>query len=734
MNHRWFAHPGRRADQSDWHGLVDHLKAVANDGMKLAEQALPGNSILREQAQICGYWHDLGKFRQGFQDYLKGISVQAELRYHKQAGALLARQQSQIMASFVIAGHHGGIPDLAALQEMINSEAAKQCLDESKQLAFSSAPELFVTTVAPKVEPREEGELLTRLLFSILVDADGTDTGRYESALNHRPARNSAPLLEPEKRLETLLVYLDSLSTRPMSTETRTARNTVLNSCLDAAQLESGLFTLRVPTGGGKTLAGLAFALKHAAIHGKRRVIIVAPYLTILEQTALVIRRALNLSEHDEAVLEHHSLGDWDRKEDADQTPVGRKGERWDCPIVITSNVQFFESLFSNKPGRCRKVHQIAQSVVLLDECQSLPPGLQAPTCTMLNQIAESWGATIVLMTATQPGWQKTDRFKKGLTEVREIIHDPTSLYKKMVRARINWPEKGTTLEWGEVALAARQHKQALTIVNTLKAARDLFTALSHLETPGLVHLSTALCPLHRRKVLDWARMALRSGEPCQVVSTQVIEAGVDIDFPVVFREMGPLDAILQAAGRCNREGLLPQQGNQPAGRVEVFRSIDGKLPSDRWYKVGRSVLETIFLAGNRPPSLDDPLAIEEYFRHLQATGDLDEQEIDQLRFSFQFAEVADRYKLIDDSGVPVVIASWSETKDEVECLLTDMVNREFFQRKLVRHQVNMRYSEVIKRSRWITEDFPGVLVYRGPYDDQIGLLVDETTNTLLIV
>ncbi|MCY2949428.1 MAG: hypothetical protein NTZ71_14745 [Planctomycetota bacterium] len=533
--------------------------------------------------------------------------------------------------------------------------------------------------------------MLTRLLFSILVDADGTDTGRYESALNHRPARNSAPLLEPEKRLETLLVYLDSLSTRPMSTETRTARNTVLNSCLDAAQLESGLFTLRVPTGGGKTLAGLAFALKHAAIHGKRRVIIVAPYLTILEQTAL-------------------------------------------GPIVITSNVQFFESLFSNKPGRCRKVHQIAQSVVLLDECQSLPPGLQAPTCTMLNQIAESWGATIVLMTATQPGWQKTDRFKKGLTEVREIIHDPTSLYKKMVRAQIHWPEKGTTLEWGEVALAARQHKQALTIVNTLKAARDLFTALSHLETPGLVHLSTALCPLHRRKVLDWARMALRSGEPCQVVSTQVIEAGVDIDFPVVFREMGPLDAILQAAGRCNREGLLPQQGNQPAGRVELFRSIDGKLPSDRWYKVGRSVLETIFLAGNRPPSLDDPLAIEEYFRHLQATGDLDEQEIDQLRFSFQFAEVADRYKLIDDSGVPVVIASWSETKDEVESLLADMVNRDFYQRKLVRHQVNMRYSEVIKRSRWITEDFPGVLVYRGPYDDQIGLLVDETTNTLLIV
>lgn len=734
MNYRWFAHPGIRSDQSDWHDLIEHLKAVASDGMKLAEQALPGNSILKDQAQICGYWHDLGKFRQGFQDYLNKLPVSPELRYHKQAGALLARQQSQIMACFAIAGHHGGIPDLATLQEMIKSEAAKQCLAEATQQAYAKAPELFANTVAPTIEPREAGELLTRLLFSILVDADGTDTGRYESKLRHRPLRPPAPKLEPEKRLETLLAYLDSLAARPMSIETRTARSIVLKSCLHAAPLESGLFTLRVPTGGGKTLAGLAFALKHAAIHGKRRVIIVAPYLTILEQTALVIRRALNLTEHDETVLEHHSLSDWDRQEDANQTTIGRKGERWDCPIVITSNVQFFESLFSNKPGRCRKVHQIAQSVVLLDECQSLPPGLQAPTCTMLNQIAESWGATIVLMTATQPGWQKTDRFKKGLTGVREIIHDPNSLYQKMVRAQIYWPEKGATLEWAEVAREARKHKQALTIVNTLKAARDLFLALSSLETPGLVHLSTALCPAHRRKVLDWARMALRSGEPCQVVSTQVIEAGVDIDFPVVFREMGPLDAILQAAGRCNREGLLPQQGDQPAGRVEVFRSIEGKLPSDRWYKVGRSVLETIFLAGNRPPSLDDPLAIEEYFSHLHATGDLDEQEINQLRFSFQFAEVADRFKLIDESGVSVVIASWSETKDEVESLLADMVNRDFYQRRLVRHQVNMRYSEVIKRSRWITEDFPGVLVYRGPYDDQIGLLVDETTNTLLIV
>ncbi|MBM3968143.1 MAG: DEAD/DEAH box helicase, partial [Planctomycetes bacterium] len=334
------------------------------------------------------------------------------------------------------------MPNLSELQSVSKSESAKACLEESTIAAQAQIPEWLKLPKAPQITDRSVGELLTRLVFSILVDADGTDSGRFEARLKHWVIRPQAPELKASKLLDHLMGYLQSLACRPMAEETRAARQAVLNACLQAAETRPGLFALRVPTGGGKTLAGLAFALKHAAIHHMRRIIVVAPYLSILEQTAMVIRRALGLEEDSETILEHHSMGDWDAGGGKEQSRTGPKGERWDCPIIVTSNIQLLESLFSNKPGRCRKVHQIARSVILLDECQSVPPGLLGPTCEMLNQVTSSWGTTVVMMTATQPTWSEAGSSGPKLNEVREIIPDPQSLYRDMARAQIRWPAR----------------------------------------------------------------------------------------------------------------------------------------------------------------------------------------------------------------------------------------------------------------------------------------------------
>lgn len=736
MYGQWYARPGFAFDGRDWHVLVDHLQGVADLAASMAQEAIPGNKCLFDLARLSGRLHDLGKFRPGFQAHLRHQQISPEKRYHKQAGALLALNNNHVSAGFAILGHHGGIPNLAELQSVDKSESAKICLEESRVAAEAQVPDWLKIPKAPEIKDRMVGELLTRLVFSLLVDADGADSARFEANLHHWPLRAPAPELKPADLLKTLAGYLQTLASRPMAQETRAARQTVLNACLQAADLKPGLFALRVPTGGGKTLAGLAFALKHAAIHDMRRIIVVAPYLSILEQTAMVIRRALGLEEDSETILEHHSMGDWDAGGSKEQSRSGPRGERWDCPIIITSNIQLLESLFSNKPGRCRKVHQIARSVILLDECQSVPPGLLAPTCDMLNQVAAGWGTTVVMMTATQPAWSDSGLAGPMLKQVREIIPDPLTLYQGMARAQIRWPADKETMSWEEVAASVSKKSQALVILNTRRAAKDLFRELECRETPGLYHLSTALCPAHRRMVLEKCRLALRNNQPCVLVSTQVVEAGVDIDFPAVFREMAPLEAVLQAAGRCNREGLLRKPDGTPAGEVVVFRSREGRLPSDRWYHLGRSVLETVFLASGRPPRIDDPGAIAEYFQHLYASGPLDEHGISDLRFRFQFEDVADKYKLIADDGVSVVVASWEYSKSRVTELIDSIGKKEnaHGHRSLIPYQVNMRYSEVQAKGGWITESAPGLLVYRGPYDDSLGLLADDAADQFLLV
>jgi CRISPR-associated endonuclease/helicase Cas3 len=510
----------------------------------------------------------------------------------------------------------------------------------------------------------------------------------------------------------------------------------VLQACLAAAATTPGLFSLTVPTGGGKTLSGLAFALKHAAAHNLRRVIYVAPYLSILDQNARVLRQALGFGPDAPELFEHHSLAEPPGDEGADETAsraAVRRAESWDAPVIITTNVQFFESLFSNRPGRCRKLHNIARSVVLLDECQCLPPELVAPTCSVLGQLAGRLGCSLVLCTATQPAFDHAD-MPERLIGVREIIPAGLALFSRLRRVGVEWPADGTALDWVEVAGRMREQRAALCIVNTKGAARDLFTELSR-HGGDVFHLSTAMCPAHRLAVLDAVQARLKSGRRCYLVSTQLIEAGVDVDFPFVMRELAPLEAIIQAAGRCNREGRLKAADGSPGGRVVVFRSTGGGMPPDRWYRAGRQILEASFLNNARKPRIDHLADVREYFERLYRSGSLDGRAIQDDRRALAFASVAAKYRLIDDEGLPVVVASWKEKRDQVEDLLQDVRTRPTRAafRRLTPFQVNLRTFELTKMGAWAAEEASGLWVWRGGYDSSVGVTADHP-DTLFVV
>jgi len=365
------------------------------------------------------------------------------------------------------------------------------------------------------------------------------------------------------------------LANRPGSEKVKLARAAVLRDCLAAAENGGGpIFSLSVPTGGGKTLAAMAFALKRAMMNpGQfRRIIVVIPYLAIIEQNAQIYKDLFG----EDVVLEHHSGTLWVKPGDRSHFVPGGGGEEsyegsrrleetqnWDSPLIVTTSVRFFESLFSNHPSDLRRIHNIARSIVILDEVQVLPRRLLAPLQEMIRELGENWGCAFVLSTATKPGLERRtsggrdSRWATGTVE--EIIQTPEALYRELKRVGIEWRIE-EPVGWDEVAEWMMAHKQCLTVVNTRGHASVLYDELAGMaEGAGVapIHLSTRMCAAHRLEIIAAIRGKLRRGEPCHVVSTQLIEAGVDLDFPVAFRALAPLDSIVQAAGRADREGLL---------------------------------------------------------------------------------------------------------------------------------------------------------------------------------
>lgn len=714
--------------------LREHLVSVSQLASHYAAQARPEDSELAEAARAAGLLHDLGKYRTEFQELLAGCRSRGEATRHKQAGAARACALKRSDAAFAIGGHHGGLPDTQGLRTLIERPGGRDIADAVWPIAVEDCPDLAsLAACVPPVKDRLELDLRVRLLFSCLVDADWLDSAiAVDPDAERDPVRFSD---HAERWLASLLSFVRTRAASCKDPDVRGCRAEVLGASLARADDPPGLFSLTVPTGGGKTLSAMAFALRHAYAHGLRRIIYVAPYLSIIEQNAAAIRAAIGEGAASEAVLEHHSLSDQGdgREDDPYSTAPDRLGENWDAPVVITTSVQFFESLFARSPGRCRKVHNVARSVVILDECQSLPRELVAPTLDMLKALQPYLGATLVLCTATQPAWEMSDALPMGLEGVREIAPEPAGLADRLRRVRVEWP-KPDAPRWSWEEAAARMVEgdvPALCVVNTKAAAHAVFLALRDRvgAEDGVFHLSTSMCPEHRRRVLAECIARLQDGRRCLLVSTQLVEAGVDIDFPLVLRELGPLDSIVQAAGRCNREGRLGREG----GRVVVFRSEEGGLPPGPYTLATKTTGQ--WLEAGETPDTSDPETMRRYFRTLYNKTESDAKDITALRGELNFPKAARCYKLIDDDTLSVVVAGWEEERARVEALLGALARsptRRAF-RALAPYSVNLYRRDAEALGAYL-RGWSGthVTVCDSKYDASLGIVKPATGEALL--
>lgn len=707
---RFVAHSANPAGERQ--ELVAHLRNVSELAAGFAVDLRAG-----EFGRYLGLWHDVGKFSRGFQEYLRACERDGGGRRgpdHKGAGAVLAARQLPV-AGLLVQGHHGGLRAPVQLAGWLAERERDPAVTEALRLAAEaiSGLEPADQLVLPGFvqSDRLRAEVFLRLLFSALVDADFLDTERHFSGERGRLRGSWITLEELWERFRA--------SRRGLaqgSDEVRRVRAEVYEGCLAAAESPPGLFRLTVPTGGGKTLSGMGFALRHALRHGQRRVIVAVPFISITEQTADVYRGVFERAgDPAPVVLEHHSAVTDGSDGDARERDTWRRvtAENWDAPVVVTTTVQLFESLFANGTSGCRKLHNIVGSVLVLDEAQALPPPLLAPILDVLRQLCEDYGTSVVLSTATQPAFEAIEEFAR--LPAREIVPEPGRLFTALRRVQYEWWLQ-RQLSWAKVAELMGGESQALAVLNTRADARALLQALGD---PEALHLSTWLCGAHRRAVIAEVRERLAAGRPCRLVSTQVIEAGVDLDFPCVLRAVGPLDSVIQAAGRCNREG------RRARGRMIVFRSEGEHTPAGP-YRTATDITAAIMHHASDP---DDPRVTRRYFEQLFEAVDTDRERIQPLRATLDYPEVARTFRMIDEQTESVVVPYGSageraRAARAIAGLRAGSPAGRLLVRELQPYLVNIPASEA-ERERHTGRIAPvldGLGEWRGDYDVHLGL------------
>ncbi|MDX3101081.1 CRISPR-associated helicase Cas3' [Nonomuraea angiospora] len=642
MAERLWAHSARDGDGLR-HGLAEHLRGTAWRAGAFGEVFGAG-----PLASHCGLLHDVGK---GSCEWQQGL-VDAERHGgrvgvpHKHAGTWLLDRHGLGIMSAVVFGHHGGLPDRKRLQKELHYADDEPLVAEAIEKVAKIVPEIH--PAAPVALPPWLSEaasadpyaldLLVRMVYSTVVDADFLDTEEHFSAIA-RPFHpvSAADLVERFEQGRRDL--LDRSRRSPIDG----LRQEVYQYCLEAAQGHRGIYRIPAPTGSGKTLAAGGFALHHARRHGMRRVIVAVPFMSITEQNASVYRDLLDLEGEDPVVLEHHS------GIDLDDGVAGRRWQRlaaenWDAPFVVTTTIRLFESLFSHKPAAMRRVHRLAGSVIVLDEVQALPDRLLIPIVSALRSLTQWFGATVVLASATQPPFELLSPLRD--VPIKDVIAKPKPLYEALNRVRYRWllDPKPTM---AQVAAQAAAEPQVLVVVNT---TRDAARMHEHVEEhrPAL-HLSTRMAAAHRRDTLDEIRRRLASEEPTAVVSTQLVEAGVDLDFPAGFRAIAPADSLQQAAGRVNRGGRLPY------GQVTIFDPEDGNEAADMLYGAALQATRARFGPHCPPDDLDALLAYYQArfdFHNVESAG----REIQQGRQAHDFPRVAELFRMIDEWTVPVAV------------------------------------------------------------------------------
>lgn len=718
----YLAHTKNGRDEP--HILREHLKGVGELAARYAGQMHPG---FETTARWAGLLHDIGKYRDAFQNYLLDGNKQRGSdpdTHHAVYGAALAYERGSTILPFAIAGHHAGLHDPGHLMEKVIKRPSYHAFERLPEVVARFQSEL---EAIPEVfdEPEFVGEnaetdLYVRMLFSALVDADFLDTEKHFLC----GAGRSASKLNPAELLARLSEAKGSKSRKALeeattgeARELARLRNNIYDQCAKAGELPQGFFNLTVPTGGGKTLAGMAFALAHAARHNLRRVIVVIPYLSIIEQNADEYRRTLDPNGEGIVIENHSAVVQPLREEGAEiRSPLEYAAENWDAPVIVTTAVQFVESLFANRPSRCRKLHNIARSVVLLDEAQTLPAHLLHPLLSAMRELKESYGVSFVFSTATQFAFRRSFSLKPGFKEgeTTNIIESAGDVFKRLQRVRYEFPKGEEKQSWQEIALQVQAQQQALCVVNTRRHARDLWEEVKRTASKdagkSVFHLSSAMCAEHRLATIGSAenpqeasiRWRLKNGLPCHVISTQLIEAGVDLDFPLVLRALAPLDSIVQAAGRCNREGRLHDAEGKPVlGRVIVFNPADEGLPPGS-YRTGTQTAASL-LHRLEPDSLaTDHELFAKYFRSLYSKlneANIGEQ-IEKDRCGLKFQTVAKAARVIQDGGSPVIVPygeKWErivkDIRERAERAGRPFIKREDF-RCLQRFMVNVREND----------------------------------------
>lgn len=715
------------AGSDEWHKLDAHIFAVARLAQEFAEPFGAG-----ELAYWIGIWHDVGKCNPAFQEYLKHCWLDPNHRGHgpdhKAAGAIYAQQRIAALA-LLIQGHHGGLKSPAEYQNWLaekqqqHGPAIDQAITAARALLGTLDPSQQLVLPATIQNKQHASEFFLRMLFSALVDADFLDTEEHFNKEKAIRRGSSVSLADLWARLEAHQYQNSGQS----QSRVNQARHTIYEACLAAAPLPQGWFRLTVPTGGGKTRSGMAFALRHALAHGLRRVVVAVPFMSITEQTADTYRAIFGMGDTETpVVLEHHSSAQHTNGETADFTPSQQwarlAAENWDAPIVVTTTVQLFQSLFASGTSPCRKLHRLANSVIILDEAQALPAHLLIPILDALVQLTTHYGATVVLSTATQPAFEAIPLVRQ--LQPYEIVPEPKQWFDALRRVRYDW-RTTATMSWEEIAALPRAEPQALAVLNT---KRDALAVLKALDDTSALHLSTLLCGEHRRAVIKEVKRRLSAEEPCRLISTQVIEAGVDLDFPFVLRALGPLDSIIQAAGRCNREGKLTQ------GHVVIVRPTEGSTPYGA-YRTGVGITEK--LLGSGPLDVDDPAVPTRYFRQLFDTVNTDRDGIQKLRAQLNYTEVARQFRMIDDDTEDVIVPYGSANQQAQVQHWIDQIRRNptqtrYLLRRLRPFMVSLRSREAARcRQRGLIgallpDTLPGVGIWYGKYDSLLGLRADD--------
>ncbi|MBS9386242.1 MAG: CRISPR-associated helicase Cas3' [Dolichospermum sp. BR01] len=665
--------------------LSEHLQNVA----QMSASAVPLE--FKAVARYTGLWHDLGKYRQKWQEYLRhgGDTV-----YHSPHGAVLALQMGKKeppAMAYIIGGHHSGLSERLRLRGDEYKKLApglEECLEIAKQEIATFIPEQFPDINLPTKLRRE---FAIRMLFSVLVDSDRLDAQNFEYKCE------SPGYLELSTYNKMSFNPHSHLS--PLPNAISEARNVFAQHCTNKSESPKGIFRLTGPCGIGKTIASANFAYLHSQKHQMSGIVYVGPLKSIIEQTADVYRQLFR----EESVLEHHS-GYEPKLEENKEYKLNT--ERWDKPVIVTSGVQFYESLFARTPTKCRKLQGLINKVILLDESQSIPANLVRPILNVLNTLVTDWGCTIVLMSATQPAFDNLD--DDDLINVVDIIpeDETTRLFQQLNRVQYQYiPD---IWQWKNIISSIQDSglNQGLIIVNTTKLAREGYEILSAQFPETCFHLSSRMCPAHRSQILAKVRELLKDEKPCFLISTQVIEAGVDVDFPIVYRQLAPLDSIIQAAGRCNREG------KQNKGNVIIFNMpfFVSKDYNDRTNSTEK-ILAKYDLNSDTLP------IIKMYFCTLFNENHDGGVDIKKLRENYDFPKVAEAVKVIDNQHQISVVVKWGDS----EKLIIEMQNKTYLTesdwRKLQKFTVNIpqkftNYTQIGKIDVWI-----------GDYDEKTGIV-----------